>query len=137
MQLLKCYVIVFVEDGLSFYGFSPGKILTFDKFFIEPKRGFCLFIGYWYRQLYEGPFLLVWKRRIFWGGNTLVFVDIGQRETLLSLVLSVTIILESSTSVVVNDASAQKVVYADQHDFTCLIVVGFDDVLLGRLVSQG
>jgi hypothetical protein len=57
--------------------------------------------------------------------NALVFVDIGQQGTLLSLVLSATILLGSSTSVVLNNASAQKVVYADQHDFTCLIVVGF------------
>jgi hypothetical protein len=125
MQLSKRGVVVFVEDGLSFYGFSPGKILTFDKFFVQSKRGFvCLYVYgtvncMMVRSLSSGKGVSVFSE------NTLVFVDVGQRETILSLVLSATILLGSSTSVVLNDASAQKVVYADQHDFTCLIVVGF------------
>jgi hypothetical protein len=57
--------------------------------------------------------------------NTLVFLDKGQWDTLLSLVLSTTILLGPLTSVVLNDASAQKVVYANKHNFTCLVVVGF------------
>jgi hypothetical protein len=40
IEVLKYIYIVFVEDGLSFSGFSPGKILTFDKFFAESNEGF-------------------------------------------------------------------------------------------------